>query len=875
VKNTIARRVLDNGLTVLAEPRGLGSVVFSGIVYRVGSRDERPGLTGISHLLEHMMFKGTERFGKGEVAALVERHGGELNAFTSEDVTMYYEVFARDRWQLALEIEAERIARLRIDAAELEAERQVILEERAMYLDIPVVRLHEELMAATFRESPYRCPVIGWEGDIRGIRREDLTDHYRRFYSPHNAALVVVGDVDAAEVFAAAEKHFGAIDSAEEVERRIPREPELQSVTRVELHGPGQLPYLQILLRAPEIRTRESEALFLLANVLCGTRTSRLDIALLETNRAGDVSMQYHAKADPSALLLTVEVRPGVPLKEIEDIVWAEFAKLATNGVTAEELERALNQVEAHHVFAFQSPAERGFVLGWHEAQGAVEYADEVVSRLHDLSADELRDTAARLFRRDRCGIATWMPEGNGEGGGERRETVPGLGAAALHGVRCPRRRFRSGLPCARRVERRRLANGMRVLLQPDRTDPIVSFTLVFAAGSALDGDERQGLATLTASTLERGPRSQSFVEFSRRFERIGSSLSVDAGAELAQLGATFLARHAQTGLEQVAELLAEPGFRAEDLAVTRELALSDVDVRAEDLDDLAEDLFLRAVADGHPYAKLPHGTHAGLAAIEREDLLAFYQSAYRPDEAHLALVGDFDLDIIGPLLEERYGRLPVPGGAPPVLPPLPETASAKTVVRTVAEKGQARIFFGGRGFSSTDPDRLAGVALNRVLGGSSIRSRLGDEIRDTRGLAYSIYSRNNERAVGGFFWVHMGTRPENVRAAVAAIREELARLPAGVTAQELDDARDYLTGSFPLRFTTYGHLARFWSRSSFYGWPEDYLETYVQRVRALRREDLQRIAVRLVAEANVLAVTGPITETLAPAASESSPRQR
>jgi zinc protease len=871
VTNTIARRVLDNGLTVLAERRGLGPVVFSGIVYRVGSRDERPGLTGISHLLEHMMFKGTERFGKGEVAALVERHGGELNAFTSEDVTMYYEVFARDRWQLALEIEAERIARLRIDAAELEAERQVILEERVMYLDIPVVRLAEELMAATFRESPYRWPVIGWEGDIRGIRREDLTDHYGSFYSPRNAALVVVGDVEASEVFEAAEKHFGAVEAAEEVERRVPREPELQAVTRVELRGPGQLPYLQILLRAPEIRTRDSEALFLLANVLSGTRTSRLDLALLETNRAGDVNVQYHAKADPSAFLLTVEVRPGVPLREIEDVVWEELTNLATSGVTAEELERALNQVEAHHVFAFQSPAERGFVLGWHEAQGAVEYADEIVARLHEIGPDELRDTAARLFRRDRCGIAAWIPDGDGEGGGAHRGAGAGIGASSLHGVHCPRRRFHSGLPHAKRVERRRLANGMRVLLQPDHTDPIVSFTLVFAAGSALDGDDREGLATLTAATLERGPRSQPFVEFSRRFERIGSNLSIDAGAELAQLGATFLARHAQTGLEHVAELLADPGFRPEDLDIVRELAVSDVDAREEDLDDLAEDLFLRAVADGHPYAKLPHGTRRGLAAIGREDLLAFYRSAFRPDEAHLALVGDFDLDATMRLLEERYGALPVPNDLPLALPPLPETASTKTVVRTVAQKGQARIFFGGRGYSSTDPDRLAGVALNRVLGGSSIRSRLGDEIRDTRGLAYSIYSRNGERAAGGFFLIHMGTRPENVRAAVAAIREELARLPAGVTPQELDDARDYLTGSFPLRFTTYGHLARFWSRSSFYGWPEDYLETYVDRVRELRREDLQRIAVRLVAEANVLAVAGPITEDLAPAASEST----
>src|SRR5688572_11774264 len=244
-QSAVERRQLANGLTVITERRGLGPVVFSGIVYRVGSRDELPGITGLSHLLEHLMFKGTKRFKKGDVAALVERNGGDLNAFTSEDVTMYYEVFSRDRWKLALEIEAERMQNLRIDPDELEAERQVILEERAMYLDIPQIELGEELIAATFRESPYRWPIIGWEADIRAITREDLLQHYERFYSPGNAALVVVGDVDAEEVFEEAERFFGEIANGPPIERRIPREPELRSATRVELRRPGNLGHYQ------------------------------------------------------------------------------------------------------------------------------------------------------------------------------------------------------------------------------------------------------------------------------------------------------------------------------------------------------------------------------------------------------------------------------------------------------------------------------------------------------------------------------------------------------------------------------------------------------------------------------------------------------
>jgi zinc protease len=868
----VRRSVLDNGLTVIAERRGLGRVVFTGIVYRVGSRDERPGLTGISHLLEHMMFKGTERYRKGEVAAIVERNGGQLNAFTSEDVTMYYEVFAADRWKLGLEIEAERMVNLAIDEGELEAEREVVLEERAMYLDIPSVEMSEELIAASFRESPYRWPIIGWESDIRAITHRDMLEHYRRYYAPGNATLVVVGDVEPDEVIAAAAERFGGISGAAPIERRIPREGELARATRILLERRTALPQLQVLFRAPEIRTHDSEAMHLLMQVLSGTRTGRLDLALLETGKAGDVHVQYHAKADPSTVLVAVEGQPGVSLDEVEDIVWREVERLAREDVAEDELERARNQVEAQHVFALQSPSNRGFVLGWHEAHGDVAYADEIVRRLHDLGPADLRTVATAWLQRGRSGTARLVPANGGRGGGAAAAgPVPGLtalrGGLPLHGVACPRRRFRSGVAGVPTVRRHTLGNGLSVMLQPDRTDPVVAVSMLLGAGSTLDPDGREGLALLTADTLERGPRGTDFVEFSRRFERIGSSLSVAAGSEVVHAGTTFLSRHTDRALALLQSALTDPGFREDDLEVVRRLALNDLEAREDDLDDVADDVFFRGVAGDHPYRKLPHGTRAGVEAVRAEDVRAFHAFAYRMDRSYLAVVGSFDEDAVLRRLQEGLGRLPRPDAAAEELPAFPEDAAERVLVTTRPEKGQAKIILGGPGLSATDPDRLAGVAANHVLGGSAIRSRLGDEIRDNRGLAYSVYSRNYHRRRGGVFAVHMGTRPENVRGAVEAIRGELERIAEGVTPAELDDARAYLTGSFPLRFTTYGKLARFWTRAAFYGWPDDHLQTYVPRVRALEAADLKRAAGRLVAGAKLLAVAGPVDGDLEPVA--------
>ncbi len=871
----IERRTLDNGLTVVAERRGLGPVVFSGVVYQVGSRDERPGLTGVSHLLEHMMFKGTEKYGKGDVAAIVERNGGELNAFTSEDVTMYYEVFARDRWELALEIEAERMVNLKVDAAELDSEREVVLEERAMYLDIPAVELSEELTAAVFRESPYRWPIIGWEADIRAITRDDMVEHYRKFYAPTNASLVVVGDVDADDVFAAAEKHFGAIPAGAAIDRRIPREPELKACTRLQMDRPVNLPQLQMLFRAPEIRTRDAEVTYLLANVLSGTRTSRLDMALLETHRAGDVHVQYHAKADPSTFTVLVEGHDDVPLETVEGIVWTELERLAENGPERAELDRALNQVEAHHVFALQSPSNRGFSLGWHEAHGDVNYADDLVGRLGTVTVEELQEMAGRMFRRDRCAIAT-IPAGragNRGGGGNgsaveslnwMRSLSAGLPGSGPFGPGCPRRRFRTGLAASADTQRLTLDNGMRVILRADRTDPVVSVSLLFNGGAVLDPPGKAGLAMLAADTFERGTSTIGFPEFARRFENLGSDFSLAAGTELVHANSTFLARHTEAGLLLIADLLEDPGFAAEDLEVARHLALNDLAAREDDLDDVVDEMFFRGVAQGHPYDRLPHGTREGLESIDRDALVRFHAQAYRPDRAHLAIVGDFDRAAIDRVLA-RFGQLPIPDEEREEIPALDVTFVERTLVNTREDKAQVKIVFGGPGFSATDPDRLAGIAMNHVLGGSAIRSRLGDEIRDKRGLAYSVSSRNYERSSGGFFFAHMGTRPENVKPAVESIRSELNRITEGVTEQELSEAQAYLTGSFPLRFTTYGRLARFWARASFYDWPQDYLDTYVDRVRALTGSDLRRAAERLVGAAGTLAVAGAVNRDLEP----------
>jgi zinc protease len=392
--------VLDNGLkAVFVERRGL-PVVATALFYRVGSRDERTGESGLAHFLEHMMFKGTDRYAKGEIDLLTSKLGGSNNAFTDQDCTAYHFALASDRWETALEIEANRMTSCALDPAEFAAEKQVVLEELAMGQDDPWNQLWQSTEALTFQVHPYHRPIIGWREDLERVSHETMRAFYRRHYGPNRAFLAVVGDIDAK----AAEKKVRALfDGIAPVEERgiVIAEPPFRGERRGIVRAPGTLSRVALACRTCRVGERDDYALDVIAHVLALARSSRLHRRLvLEDELATQVSAQNETRLDPGLFWVVAELRPGVDPQRVEAVIREEVQKLVEDGVTQAELRRARIHIRSSFLFEDETVLDFAIKLGRYETLSAAGWrlVDAVLPSYDAIDRRALRDTAARLF---------------------------------------------------------------------------------------------------------------------------------------------------------------------------------------------------------------------------------------------------------------------------------------------------------------------------------------------------------------------------------------------------------------------------------------------------------------------------------------------
>jgi zinc protease len=375
--NDVVEFQLDNGLKVLLKPVHSAPVASNWIWYRVGSRNELPGRTGISHWTEHMMFKGTPTFPKGSIMRLVNKSGGTLNGFTSYDYTAYFETLPADRLDLGLRIEADRMANSVFDPDEVKSERSVIISEREGSENSPNFLLREELMSLAFRAHPYGHQVIGWKEDLRQLTHDDLWNHYRTYYGPHNAVLVVVGDIDVAALRARIQELFAPIPAGPPPPLVSAVEPAQTGERRVVVRQTGTAQYFQAAFHVSNARHSDNFSLMVLDAVLAGAspmtfgggstpthRSARLYKALVETELATRAGCSYTPSIDPGLFNFYVTVREGRSLEEVEQAMWAEIKRIQDEFVSEDELVKAQKQAKAQFAYALESVTNQALWLG-------------------------------------------------------------------------------------------------------------------------------------------------------------------------------------------------------------------------------------------------------------------------------------------------------------------------------------------------------------------------------------------------------------------------------------------------------------------------------------------------------------------------------
>ena len=410
----VHEHVLDNGLKILIKEVHAAPLVSVWCWYRVGSKDENPGLTGVSHWVEHMNFKGTTNIPRDQVKGIIEQFGGFWNGYTWLDQTTYVETATRDALDRMLFIESERMARCLYHPEDCDSERTVIISELQGGENDPDQLLDQELTAVAFKAHSYRHPTIGWLSDLRTMTREDLYGYYRRYYVPNNATLVIVGDVDAADALRRATEHFGGIAPGPAVHRVPTKEPDQLGERRVTVSREGTTAYLKLAYHAPALGEPDFFPLLMLDAALTGAkglnlwasfrtappqRSSRLYRALVEKGLASSVSGALLPTQDPFLYSISLTATDGVALKTLEDATLLEIEVARTGGITEAELARARNQLRARLVFENDSVTNIGHQIGFFETVASWRVYESLWPRIEAVTLAEVAAAAAEYLK--------------------------------------------------------------------------------------------------------------------------------------------------------------------------------------------------------------------------------------------------------------------------------------------------------------------------------------------------------------------------------------------------------------------------------------------------------------------------------------------
>jgi zinc protease len=415
----VQQTTLRNGLKVIVQEDHRAPVVVSQIWYRTGSMDEFNGTTGVAHVLEHMMFKGTKKVPAGEFSKRIAAAGGRENAFTSHDYTAYFQTLQKDKLPLAFELEADRMANLVISDKEFEKEIEVVRNERRWRTeDKPHSLVFERLMATALQAHPYRRPIIGWMDDLQNMTAADAREWYARWYTPDNATLVVVGDVKARDVFKLADKHFGPIKAKPLPARKPQQEPEQEGIKRVTVKAPAKLPYMIMAWQAPILKDADRDwepyALEMLSAVLDANAAARFPKNLV---RGSQIAVEAGASYDsvqrgPGLFLVDGTPSEGKTVAELETAVRAELERIKQEGVSEEELTRIRSQVIASQVYQRDSMFYQGMKIGEVVTVGfGHDLVDKRIEKLKQVTPQQVQEVARRYLVDDRLTVATLDPQ--------------------------------------------------------------------------------------------------------------------------------------------------------------------------------------------------------------------------------------------------------------------------------------------------------------------------------------------------------------------------------------------------------------------------------------------------------------------------------
>jgi zinc protease len=850
---------LPNGLRVYLKPIPGSPVVTTMVAYKVGSCDEDLDHTGLSHYLEHLMFKGTDKIKPGDIDRLTLRNGGANNAYTSEDHTIYFFSFAADRWEAALGIEADRMRNLRIDRAhEFEQEKGAVIQELQRDEDQPWDLEYKTIVPLLFgKEAPYGHPVIGERRHVREATAEVIKAHYNKWYYPNNAALVVVGGFEPNRALALIKELFGALPKGDLPKRKPDPQHKRDGPVHKEFESKFDVARMVMGFNTVRIGDPDFYALEVLQAVLSNGKTGRLYKKLVEgTAIASAVDTADSAGRYPGWFGLQVQLLQGKDRHEAEKLVLAELKRVQDEPVSAAELKRAQRALLAGIIFNRESVQGLADSIARGVTTNDLDYLKTYLPRVAAVTPADVQAAARKYFDPQQRVVVWSVPgEGAGKGAGGAAHRPGDAGRAARNAAEAAAFSFKD----ARRVV---LPNGLTLLLFENHRLPIVVADASVHDVRLHEPEGQVGIATLTGRLLDEGTARHSGPEIAELIENVGGTLSLNASGGSIKV----LAPDRHLGLGLLFECLAQANFPKDAFQREQAKLVSEIKDTERQPEAKAQRTFQELVYHKHPYSRPSLGRFADVQKLTAKDCADFYHSLFVPNNTVVAIVGDFDsqqvIDEVTKLTADWKKRTVAKVETPAVDKPGQFTEK----ILPLPAAAQLHFYMGHVGIRRDNPDYYKLLVMDYVLGtGPGFTDRLSSRLRDREGLAYTVTANISSSATDqpGVFTCYIGTDAENFRRVKEMFLEELNRIrDEEPKASEVEDAKKYLLGSQPFQYTTNDSIAGQLLNVERYHLGFDYPEAYRKAVAAVTPADVQAVARKyLDPKRMILVAAGAIDE--------------
>lgn len=850
---SVTRATLENGLTVLIEEQHSAPAVSIQMWVRVGGADEPDRLAGISHVFEHMLFKGTAKRKVGELAGAIESVGGDINAYTSFDNTVYHLTVPGRYFSTGLDVISDAIQHSAFDPQELKKELEVVLEEIRMNEDKPGRNLYKMLLSTAYSSHPYKRPVIGSVETVKGLTRDEIVKFFRRWYIPGNMTLVIAGDVDAKAALSAVKDSFRGFKNGPDPHMRRVSEP-LQKALRTEVASKDlKEAHIGMAFHIPSIKGKDTFAIDVMSLILGAGDSSRLYKRLkAETSLVHSISTYPMSLKDPGLLFLTASLEDGKIEPAIEAAV-TEIRRLAVLGPDGSELAKAKLNLESEFVYSRETVDGLAGKLGYYASNiGDIEYERKYIQGIRSVSAQDVSAAALKYLSTSNMTIAALVPSAAKE-----TMTAQRLASAVRDAQAKAELTVKEPVRPEGTTTKVRLDNGITLIVKEVHSNPTVAFYAAFPGGVRFEDSKTSGIGNFTAGMLTRGTVKWSREELAAEVDGMAGGIGGFSGWNSTGVSGKFLSSYFDKGLVLLAEVITNPTFPADELEKSRADILAAIKRQEDNPSSFAFKLLYKELFKKHPYGMPASGTTESINAISRDDIISHYKRHFTPERMVLVIVGDVKTSDAVEKINSLFKGLK-PGSAGLNTPPTEDRAVEIRSTGAVMDKAQTHIGIGFLGTAIGSKESYPLRVLAEVLSGQG--GRLFVNLRDKKSLAYSISAFSKEGADPGIFGVYIGTAPEKKEAAIKGILAELSdAVENKIKPDELLRAKRSLIGGYELGLQEVSSQAADMANNELYGLGYDFSKKFADRIEAVTEADIQNAAKdHLRLDAYTISIVGP-----------------